>query len=480
MSPASRAAIALSLMVGFYLLAVGLGIALLWIAWVAASAGSAAGIKVAFAAGFGGGSLLLSLRPRRDTFVPPGPRVERETQPQLFDVLEHVSGASGQAMPREVYIAPDVNASVMTRGGILGIGGHRVMILGLPLLHVLTVDQLKAVLAHEFGHYGGGDTRVGRLVYHTRVSIGRSLTAVEGRWMAVVLAWYGTFVMRVSMASARQQEFAADAFAARATSRDDMTDSLKRLDGVGHHFPIYYGLSVVPTLQAGYRPPIGRGFASYCDLISQAPDAIEETHESSAEDRAYDSHPPTEARIAALEALGPHGSRGGDRRPACDLLAHSAALEAQLYDYDSGHYRKLRPIEWADVTERVMLPLWRDLVWKQRNALKNISIEALPTSIEEVIKAGRESSDPRIKFMADPEVFQRTINAISAAVTLRLVDAGWAPAKAPSDGSTLVKDTESVQPTMRVYRIAFGLDPLADWSDFCRQAGVSGPLAAGS
>ena len=73
-----------------------------------------------------------------------------------------------------------------------------------------------------------------------------------------------------------------------------------------------------------------------------------------------------------------------------------------------------------------------------------------------------------------------SINAISAAVTLRLVDAGWAPAKAPSDGSTLVKDTESVQPTMRVYRIAFGLDPLRDWSDFCRQAGVSGPLAAGS
>jgi heat shock protein HtpX len=480
MSPASRAAIALSLMVGFYLLAIGIAVGLLWIAWVGVTSQSAGGIKVAFAAGFGGGSLLLSLRPRRDTFVPPGPRIERHTQPQLFDVLEHVSGASEQAMPREVYIAPDVNASVMTRGGILGIGGHRVMILGLPLLHVLTVDQLKAVLAHEFGHYGGGDTRVGRLVYHTRASIGRSLTAVEGRWMAVVLAWYGTFVMRVSMASARQQEFAADAFAARATSRDDMTDSLERLDRVGHHFPAYYGLSVVPTLQAGYRPPIGRGFASYCDLISQAPTVSEDTHEFNAKDLAYDSHPPTEARIAALAALGPHGSRGGDRRPASDLLAHAPALEAELYDYDSGHNRKLRPIEWSDVTERVMVPLWRDLVWKQRNALKNISIEALPASIVDVIKAGRQSSDPRTKFMADPEVFQRTVAAISAAVMLRLLDAGWAPAKAPSDGSTLVKDSESVQPTLRVYQVAFGVAPLADWSDFCRRAGVSGPLAAGS
>lgn len=477
MSTSTRAGISLGLMVGFYLLAVGIGAGLLWIAWIAISAGSAAGIKVALASGIGGGSLLLSLRPRRDEFVQPGPRLEHYTQPQLFEVLNDVARATGQAMPNAVFLSPDVNAAVMTRGGVLGIGGHRVMILGLPLMHVLTVDQLKAVLAHEFGHYGGGDTRVGRLVYHTRASLGRTLSAVEGRWMEWVFAQYAAFVMRVSAAVAREQEFAADQFAARATSRHDMVHSLRRIDHVAGHFPAFFGHNVMPTFEAGFRPPIGSGFASYCEFISMQPAAPTVDTRPDA-DRRYDSHPSTASRIAALEAVDADAPRIGDERPASALLGHVAELEVELYAHDPGRGRGLKPIDWAGVTEKVMLPRWKGLVWKQRNALKNVSIESLPTNPAAVVAAGRSSSDPRIKAMDDANVLYQTLNAISAAVMLRLIDAGWTPAGAPSDGSTLLRGTESVQPVRRVYEIAFGQTPIDDWAAFCRSAGVTGPLAS--
>jgi Zn-dependent protease with chaperone function len=54
-----------------------------------------------------------------------------------------------------------------------------VMGLGLPLLQTLTVSQFRAVMAHEFGHYYGGDTKLGPWVYKTRAAIVRTLLGIS-------------------------------------------------------------------------------------------------------------------------------------------------------------------------------------------------------------------------------------------------------------------------------------------------------------
>jgi Zn-dependent protease with chaperone function len=76
----------------------------------------------------------------------------------LFKLISGVSNATSQDAPTEVYLVPDVNAWVAQRGGVMGFGSRRVMGVGLPLLGTLTIDQFRAVLAHEFGHYDAGDT----------------------------------------------------------------------------------------------------------------------------------------------------------------------------------------------------------------------------------------------------------------------------------------------------------------------------------
>jgi heat shock protein HtpX len=175
-------------MAGFYFLAISSGVGLLAFAWFILKAQSASALKVGLLAVFAGGTVLWSLRPRRDHFEAPGPELTRGDQPELFAVLDEVASAANQATPQEVYALQDVNAWVCTRGGVLGTGGRRVMGLGIPLLHLLTVDQLKAVLAHEFGHYGGGDTKIGRVVYQTRMGLGRTLEAVDGKAIAILFA----------------------------------------------------------------------------------------------------------------------------------------------------------------------------------------------------------------------------------------------------------------------------------------------------
>jgi heat shock protein HtpX len=61
----------------------------------------------------------------------------------------------------------------------MGVGSRRVMGIGLPLLQLLSVSQFEAVLAHEFGHFHGGDTHIGPWIYRTRAGIGRTLSTLQ-------------------------------------------------------------------------------------------------------------------------------------------------------------------------------------------------------------------------------------------------------------------------------------------------------------
>ena len=146
-----RAVLALVLLVGFYVMAVVIAFALLFLCYAMVVHGRRIDVRLLLFAVLGAGAILWSLMPRFDRFEAPGPELAPHEHPRLFRELEGVAQAVNQRMPAEVYLVPGVNAWVSTRGGIMGIGSRRVMGLGLPLLQCLSVTQLRAVLAHEFG-----------------------------------------------------------------------------------------------------------------------------------------------------------------------------------------------------------------------------------------------------------------------------------------------------------------------------------------
>jgi heat shock protein HtpX len=420
-----RASIALALMAGFYVLALATGVGLFAIAWIALLAKSAATIKLAFFSAVAGGTVLWSLRPRFDRFEAPGPELTREAQPELFGVIDDVARATKQATPRHVHAIPDVNAWVSTRGGVLGIGGRRVMGLGVPLLHLLTVDQLKAVLAHEFGHYGGGDTKVGRLVYHTRLGLGRTLQAVDGKLVSVLFGFYGKLVMRVSTAVARHQEFAADRFAAQATSGQDLADSLQHLDKCGGMFPLFYVSNMLPVVEEGYWAPVGQGFAAFCSSPSfvNAKVTVGGADDAAALESTYDSHPSTSARVAALSKLGPASARVTDTRIAGTLLRESSDLDFQVFKPRQKKSGRLNPVEWPDVSLRVLVPRWQRVARENTHILKDVRIESPPATRKDVIQLGRITGGLKARLKNDDELMSEVLFAIACGVMTKLMDA---------------------------------------------------------
>ena len=240
----------------------------------------------------------------------------------------------GQATPAEVFLVPDVNAWVAQRGGIMGFGSRRVMGLGLPLMRMLTRSQFRAVLAHEFGHYHGGDTKLGPWIYKTRGAIGRTIDSLgDGSFIRLPFFWYGKMFLRITHAVSRRQEFVADELAARAVGSQPLIGGLRTVHGVAPAFNAYWFNECAPVLNAGFRPPLTEGFRQFVQSGKVAEAIGKHLDEELKEGKSnpYDTHPPLRERIAAVEKLPP-GDVGRDDPAAITLLGDVPALENQLRD----------------------------------------------------------------------------------------------------------------------------------------------------
>ncbi|MBL8958210.1 MAG: M48 family metalloprotease, partial [Gemmatimonadetes bacterium] len=356
-----RALIAVALLVGFYLLGLAIAAALLAMPWALWEYADRLNTKLALFSIVGAGAILWGLLPRRDRFEPPGPVLTADDQPELFALLRDVAQQTGQAMPAQVFLVGDLNAWVAQRGGFMGIGSQRVMGVGLPLLQALSVDEFRGVIAHEFGHYHGGDTALGPWLYRTRAAIGRTLhtLAHHSEVLMKPFEWYGNAFLRVTHAISRQQEFVADRVAADIVGRDAMRSGLRTIHALAGAYDAYWRSEVVPALQSGWRPPVAAGFAHFVSVpgvASQVSHALEAALHSTEAADPYDTHPPLTERLAALESAAA-APRGSDPRRSISLIQNLPTVEAQLLAFLTDN-KALTTTSWELLAEQSFVPAW--------------------------------------------------------------------------------------------------------------------------
>lgn len=91
----------------------------------------------------------------------------REQQPRLFDFLYELADAAGAPRPHKVFLSERVNAAVFYDLSLFNliVPSKKNLEIGLALVNVLNRGELRAVLAHEFGHFAQRSMAVGSWVY---------------------------------------------------------------------------------------------------------------------------------------------------------------------------------------------------------------------------------------------------------------------------------------------------------------------------
>ncbi|WP_159671799.1 M48 family metallopeptidase [Andreprevotia sp. IGB-42] len=189
--------------------------------------------------------------------APDAVEISEAEQPALFRFLRQLADEAGAPRPHKVYLSARVNAAVFYDISLLNLllPSKKNLEIGLALVNVLTLSEMKAVLAHEFGHFAQRSMAIGRWVYITQ-QIAEQIVAKRDRldeflsaisrfdiriawvgWLMSLVVWsirslldtVFRVVVLAQRALSRQMEFQADLVAVSLTGSDELVHALHKL-----------------------------------------------------------------------------------------------------------------------------------------------------------------------------------------------------------------------------------------------------------
>jgi heat shock protein HtpX len=472
-SLAGRLAAAIALTIGFYLLAVTFAGALLAAAilpWVFEGRNNLWLTITGLVLGI---SILVAIVPRRHRFKAPGLKVTHADQPRLLELIAEEAEKAGEPMPADVYLTFEANAAVMEPKR-----GRRVLVVGIPMMRILSERELRGVLAHEFGHYRGGDLKAGPWIYRTRTAIGRTIDnlsedeVADESWSQAAIRkpfiWYGNTFLRITAAISRREEFAADACAVQSVGRGAHVSALQRSQAFGSGFDSYWHTEVVPVLEAGRRPAIADGFRRFIeheDVGKSADEHLEALRDVASE--AYDSHPSLAERIAAVEGC-PDGD--ADHTPcAIELLADPDAVECELFAYLMGEpLREFEPVDWEAVGSEVYGRRAMALTERFPEVLDGVTLGTLPEAVAAIPTTARRLDE---RHLADPNAL--VAGVLGDGALLALQRAGWALTAEPAEPVGARHGDVVLAPHSAIDELRNGALDADTWRDRAQALGIA-------
>ena len=387
-------------------------------------------------------TMLWSLLPRRDKFDPPGPLLDRSTQPKLFREIDEIAGVLNEQVPCEVYLIGQPNAFVADRGGILGFGSRRVLGIGLPLFSFLSVSELRAVLAHEFAHFYGGDTSLVPWVHRARTVLIRSFQNMDNlqeighihilrllfTLVAVAIKKYFIVFIRVTNFVSRKQEHRSDELACLIAGKQPAIRGLEKIHGAALFWSTYWAGEVAPIIDRNYIPDIGEGFNRFLAAapIAEFVNASIAEERKSAQTSPFDTHPPLADRIAAIEQLQAR-DRQQDELQALSLFDQPQSAELLFVEKMNPQIPKgsLRHVDWDDVGTLITIPFWHSEVTKFGSLLLGKKAASTPDLLKQLPEIGSRLPDPKGRLLAPRERTGRAAHLLGMAVSLILLQKGW-------------------------------------------------------
>lgn len=265
----------------------------------------------------------------RDPDADLGPVLSYPDAPLLFAAVNEVSRRLGVKPPGQVRL------TYLPCCGVVAWGRSQALILGLPLLRVLTLAELRAILAHELAHLAKGDAtraaRSARFVAGLRQAIdhaGKNARGPLGAWARVCRRAADRLIGPV----ARGQEARADRSAAAIAGGSAAASALVKVALVQ---PIFrevlecFDPTVpdAPNLYAFFR-------AFWFRLPAEVHTAMRLRILTGGAGGHDPAHPPLPDRLALLQAYPDTAasSSAADATPAASFLGDLEGFEQMLHN----------------------------------------------------------------------------------------------------------------------------------------------------
>jgi len=280
------------------------------------------------------GLYYLFFPPKRKAF---GITLKQGEEKELWKLTRDIADEIESKPIDKIIVTPEPGIGVYLDGNLLSRifgGGTRVLEIGLPSLHNLSIDEFEAILAHEYGHFSNKDTRWTPFTYAMGSSLTKSLQAMPGPsihknkdgsiiigvivslnpayWLLLL---YAHLYFRLTNAFSRIGEVKADIMAMQLCGGKALRNGLLK---VSVNDTIFRDI-----IQARYVPELlkeGKMISNFSTLIEMILSEVDKKTidelqrgilEMSQSDNIYDSHPALRTRINYSEKFDDKEEREG-------------------------------------------------------------------------------------------------------------------------------------------------------------------------
>lgn len=291
-----------------------------------------------------------------------GVEVSPAEHPQLWAEITELAALAQTAPPSRIVIVPEVNASVTEAAG------QRELEIGLPLLATLTRGELRSVLAHELGHFAGGDTAEAAKALRRLVLLDHVREEAGLLWRWFFAAYLHLYAVAAGPA-ARRAELRADQLSVLAAGPRTSAEAMRALVRADLTWQVLDEDYLTLFELAGRRAPVREAMHLFMDANADELAPAVERALAEEKQRASDTHPPLRERIAHFE----DAARSGATEPAS--ASDPAAPAHQLLTDGAA---------WLDAAEgELAIQQWPQASWDEvivRGMRQQVDAEAEQTS----------------------------------------------------------------------------------------------------